>query len=91
MEKIRYANRKANRARKLHHDIVTLTYGLNSKGNDVSNSFLTESNYYWDICRGKQPEKIEKYSAKIKNEADYMKWLEKKYEELKTHKGISSC
>lgn len=83
MEKIRYANRKANRARKLHHDIVTLTYSLNSKGNDVSNSFLTESNYYWDICRGKQPEKVEKYSAKIENEADYMKWLEKKYEELK--------
>ena len=86
MGKIRYANRKANKARKLHHDIATLSYSLNTKENDVSNSFLNESNYYWDIVQGKNPEKIKEYSAKIKTEADYMKWLEKKYEEIKAQK-----
>lgn len=86
MEKIRYANRKANKARKLHHDIATLSYSLNTKENDISNSFLNESNYYWDIVQGKNPEKIKEYSAKIKTEADYMKWLEKKYEEIKAQK-----
>lgn len=86
MGKIRYENRKANKARKLHHDIVTLAYSLNSKGNDISNSFLNESNYYWDIVQGKKPEKIKEYSAKIKTEADYMKWLENKYEEIKAQK-----
>lgn len=86
MGKIRYANRKANKARKLHHDIATLAYSLNTKENDISNSFLNESNYYWDIVQGKNPEKIKEYSAKIKTESDYMKWLEKKYDELKAQK-----
>lgn len=86
MGKIRYANRKANKARKLHHDIATLAYSLNTKENDISNSFLNESNYYWDIVQGKKPEKIKEYSAKIKTKADYMKWLEKKYEEIKAQK-----
>lgn len=86
MGKIRYANRKANKARKLHHDIATLAYSLNTKENNISNSFLNESNYYWDICQGKTTEKIKEYSAKIKTEADYMKWLEKKYDELKAQK-----
>lgn len=86
MGKIRYANRKANKARKLHHDIATLAYSLNTKENDISNSFLNESNYYWDIVQNKSPEKVKEYSAKIKTEADYMKWLEKKYEEIKAKK-----
>ena len=86
MGKIRYANRKANKARKLHHDITTLAYSLNTNENDISNSFLNESNYYWDIVQGKNPEKVKEYSAKIKTEADYMKWLEKKYEEIKAQK-----
>lgn len=87
MGKIRYRNRKENKARKLHQDILTIAYKLNkTKHNECSNAFLNESNYYWDVVRGKKPEKIKGYSAKIKTESDYMKWLEKKYEELKNQK-----
>lgn len=83
MAKIRYANRKANTARKLHQEVLTLAYGMEKKPNDVSNSFLNESNYYWDIVSGKKPEKIKGYSNRIKTEQQYIEWLEKKRDELK--------
>lgn len=57
MSKIRYATRKANQARKLHHDITTMAYRLNTTDNDVSNAFLNESNYYWSIIQGEKPKK----------------------------------
>lgn len=83
MAKIRYANRKSNTARKLHQEVLTLAYGMEKKPNDTSNSFLNESNYYWDIVSGKKPEKIKGYSNRIKTEQQYIEWLEKKREELK--------
>lgn len=87
MGKIRYENRKKNKARKLHQDILTMTYKFNkNKENEYSNAFLNESNYYWDVIRGKRPEKIKGYSTKIQTKEDYIEWLEMKRKELKGRK-----
>ena len=83
MAKIRYANRKSNTARKLHQEVLTLAYGKEKKPNDVSNNFLNESNYYWDIVQGKKPEKVKGYSNRIKTEEQYISWLERKRDEYK--------
>lgn len=40
--------------------------------------FLAESNYYWDIVRGKEVKKIPLFTAKIETEEQYKKWLEEK-------------
>lgn len=84
---IRQKKRKENKARYLHKNI--LDYINNYRSEDLENgseSFRNESNYYWDIVQGKNPEKVKAYSAKIKTEADYMAWLEKKYKEIKSQK-----
>lgn len=47
-------------------------------GKKMLSDFLAESNYYWDIVRGKEIELNPMYSNKIKTEAQYRKWLEKK-------------
>lgn len=83
MGKIRYANRKSNKARKLHQEVLTLTYGFAKKPNNDSNAFLNESNYYWDIVQGKKPEKVKGYSNRIKTEEQYISWLERKRDEYK--------
>ena len=83
MAKIRYANRKSNKARKLHQEVLTLAYGIAKKPNNESNAFLNESNYYWDIVQGKNPEKVKGYSNRIKTEEQYIGWLEKKREDFK--------
>lgn len=84
---IRQKKRKQNKARYLHKKITDYINNYRSgECENASEIFRNESNYYWDIVRGKSPEKIKEYSAKIKTEADYMKWLEKKYEEIKAQK-----
>lgn len=84
---IRQKKRKQNKARYLHKKITDYINNYRSgEDENASETFRNESNYYWDICQGKNPEKIKEYSAKIKTEADYMKWLEKKYEEIKAQK-----
>lgn len=83
MAKIRYANRKSNKARKLHQEVLTLAYGFAKKPNNDSNAFLNESNYYWDIVQGKKPEKVKGYSNRIKTEEQYISWLERKREHFK--------
>ena len=47
-------------------------------GKKMLSDFLAESNYYWDIVRGKEIELNPMYSNKIKTEEQYRKWLEKK-------------
>ncbi len=84
---IRQKKRKQNKARYLHKKITDYINNYRSgEDENASETFRTESNYYWGIVRGKSPEKVKEYSAKIKTEADYMKWLEKKYEEIKAQK-----
>ncbi len=84
---IRQKKRKQNKARYLHKKITDYINNYRSgEGENASEIFRNESNYYWDIVQGKNPEKVKEYSAKIKTEADYMKWLEKKYEEIKAKK-----
>ena len=84
---IRQKKRKQNKARYLHKKITDYINNYRSgEDENASEAFRNESNYYWAICQGKTPEKIKEYSAKIKTEADYMKWLEKKYEEIKANK-----
>lgn len=84
---IRQKKRKQNKARYLHKKITD--YINNYRSGEIENAselFRSESNYYWAIVQGKKPEKVKGYSTKIKTEADYMAWLEKKYEELKAQK-----
>lgn len=84
---IRQKKRKQNKARYLHKKITDYINNYRSgEDENASEIFRNESNYYWDICQGKNPEKVKEYSANIKTEADYMKWLEKKYEEIKAQK-----
>ena len=80
---IRQKKRKHNKTRYLHKNITDY---INNYRDETSKIFRDESNYYWSIVQGKNPEKIEGYSDKIKTEADYMKWLEKKYAEIKSQK-----
>lgn len=86
MGKIRYENRKKNTVRKLHHDIVTKLYsigdGKKKSPNEISNAFLEESNYYWDIIQGKEVIPNPLYQERIKTESQYKKWLEKKLNSL---------
>lgn len=84
---IRQKKRKQNKARYLHKKITDYINNYRSgEDENASEIFRNESNYYWDICQGKKPEKVKEYSTKIKTEADYMEWLEKKYEEIKAQK-----
>ena len=84
---IRQKKRKQNKARYLHKKITDYINNYRSgEDENASETFRNESNYYWDIVQGKNPEKVKEYSTKIKTEADYMKWLEKKYEEIKAQK-----
>lgn len=84
---IRQKKRKQNKARYLHKKITDYINNYRSgEGENASEIFRNESNYYWAIVQNKNPEKIKEYSAKIKTEADYIKWLEKKYEEIKAQK-----
>lgn len=84
MGKIRYRKRKSNKARKLHQDILSMAYRKNKEGMEVSDLFLNESNYYWDIVRNKIPKTERKnwYLDYIHSEEDYMEWLERKHFEL---------
>ncbi|MCM1220018.1 MAG: hypothetical protein NC548_36565 [Lachnospiraceae bacterium] len=86
MGKIRYKNRKKNTVRNLHHDIVTKLYsagnGKEKSPNEISNAFLEESNYYWDIVQGKEVTPNPLYQEHIKTESQYKKWLENKLNSL---------
>lgn len=97
MGKIRYQNRKQHTARALHTKILNLLYlkyggscpeksaGMTS---DISNAFLAESNYYWDIVNGRNPQPNPDYNADIQTETDYIRWLESKKAEIsRTKKG----
>lgn len=84
---IRQKKRKENKERYLHKKITDyINNYLDEESENTSEAFRNESNYYWAIVQGKKPEKIKGYSTKIKTKADYMEWLEKKYEELKAQR-----
>lgn len=84
--KIRSENRKNNKARYLHKQILDRLLYLYDKDSCEYIDFKEESNYYWALCQKKKPENTKGYSEKIKTEADYMAWLEKKHEEFKNTK-----
>ena len=80
--KINGINRKDNKERYLHKRINDkLTY-YNLDNSD----FLNESNYYWDIVRGKSVEFNPTYRNDIKTMSDYMTWLNKTMDNLKATK-----
>lgn len=80
--KIRNDNRKKNPERYLHKQI---TDRLNYLCYDTGN-FLNESNYYWDIVRGKSVEFNPKYRNDIKTKSAYMAWLLETRDSLKIEK-----
>lgn len=84
--KIRSENRKNNKARYLHKQILDRLLYLYDKDSCEYIDFKEESNYYWALCQKKKPENTNGYSEKIKTEADYMSWLEKKHKEFKNAK-----
>lgn len=95
--KIRYKHRKENSTRALHNSILNqlyLKYGGSSPAksagmtSDISNAFLAESNYYWDVVNGRNPQPNPDYNADIQTETDYIRWLESKKAEIsRTKKG----
>lgn len=54
---------------------------------ELSNAFLNESNYYWDIVSGRDVEKNPAYKKRIKTKEDYMKWLQEQKKACKKRKG----
>lgn len=94
MNKIRYQKRISNQPRKLHQNILTLAYKLNTESQKESDKFLAESNYYWNYINGRHTEKIKGYLSNIKTENDYVEWLKSKQKEIKerikrTHTPVS--
>lgn len=85
MGKIRYQARKKNVERKLHQEILSMLYTLDDT-KELSNAFLNESNYYWDIVSGKDVEKNPAYKKRIKTKEDYMKWLQEQKKAYKKRK-----
>lgn len=81
MGSIRYKNRRNNKERFLHK---TISDQLRLIDETLSNNFLNESNYYWDIVQGKIQTVNTSYRDDITTKDDYMKWLKEKkkqYEE----------
>lgn len=86
---IRLKQRRENKERYLHKNITDYINNYRNDGSEnASEAFRRESNYYWAIVQGKEPKTIKEvwYSNKIKTKDDYMKWLKKKYEEVKNTK-----
>jgi hypothetical protein len=81
--KIRYKNRKRNKERYLHKNILDYLYLIDESKN-MSNEFLNESNYYWDVVRKKSVEKSLIYTEKITTKKQYMQWLEDKMKYYKS-------
>lgn len=86
MGKIRHQARKKNVERKLHQEILSMLYTLDDT-KELSNAFLNESNYYWDIVSGKDVKKNPAYKKRIKTKEDYMKWLQEQKKAYKKRKG----
>lgn len=79
---IRQENRKNNPCRYLHKQITDI---LNNYGEDGSENFRMESNYYWAIVQGNTPKQIPvSYNPNITTEGDYFKWLQKQKIKAKT-------
>lgn len=73
--------------RKIHKQIQDKLHGRMVRKNnplpaDEYENFLKESNYYWDIVRGKDVAPDPKFSSSIKTEKQYEKWLTKKLNSL---------
>lgn len=87
MGKIRYQARKKNVERKLHQEILSMLYTLDDT-KELSNAFLNESNYYWDIVSGKDVKKNPAYKKRIRTKEDYMKWLQEQKKAYKKRKEV---
>ncbi len=87
MGKIRYQARKKNVERKLHQEVLSMLYTLDDT-KELSNAFLNESNYYWDIVSGRDVEKNPAYKKRIKTKEDYMKWLQEQKKSYKKRKEV---
>ena len=82
MNQIRYRNRKENKERFLHKQIIDFLYSIDET-KSLSNEFLNESNYYWDIVCGKEVETNNMYNEKITSNEQYYEWLLKKRSQYK--------
>ena len=71
---IRNERRKANDCRYLHKHLLDR---LRNRGMAIeSEAFRTESNYYWAIIKGEEPEDTPlNYDSSIKTEEQYLEWL----------------
>lgn len=82
--------RENNPERDLHKRINDKLHTLKEyKTNSAElNKFMNESNYYWDIVRGKEPATPAEpwYDLNITTKEQYQAWLEKKLEEYSYHK-----
>jgi hypothetical protein len=74
---------RKNSPRGLHHKVSTYIRNSYKFTTQEQAEFLNESNYYWDILNNKASYKKNNY-LDIKNENDYIKWLENKHQEFKT-------
>lgn len=82
--RIRYKNRRNNKERFLHK---TISDQLRLIDETLSNNFLNESNYYWDIVQGKIQTVNTSYRDDITTKDDYMKWLEGKKKQYEKKEG----
>lgn len=72
-------NEKRRQSVRYHHKKVYDKITQSKKyDDDFRNAFMNESNYYWDIIQGKTVTPNPLYRERIKTEAQYKKWLEKK-------------
>lgn len=87
MGKIRYKNRKQNRSRFIHKEILDILYNLKIDKNRKED-FRKESNYYWGIINGEISDTNTNYKELIVDESDYIAWLLKTLNEVKLLKEI---
>jgi hypothetical protein len=78
---IRNENRLKS-VRYIHKKIYDKINNSKFHTNTEKELFLAESNYYWDIVRGKEVKPIPLFAANIKTEEDYKKWLEEKLKSI---------
>lgn len=68
--------------RGLHQKVLNYLRNSYKFTADEQASFSNESNYYWEIIKGKTPQSIDGY-LDISSVQDYIQWLENKHQEFK--------
>jgi uncharacterized Zn finger protein (UPF0148 family) len=78
---IQTENRKKN-VRYLHKRISDRIRNNRKYSSDFLDDFMSESNYYWYLLRGKDITPNPDYTANIQTENDYKQWLQEKLDSL---------